>query len=118
MLPLEQCQGLAAWGMPQGIKPGDWYWEKHIKEAFAGRICLCTDPDEKIVWEYFKIPSLAELMEFAKTLDGGWTFSPDRLGWCAGKIFHENAVPTGYVDSNPKLAVYQLIEKLMEVEDE
>lgn len=110
MLTLEQCKNLAAWGLPQELNEGDHFWATN----HVGEWVVCVFGCTRILFDdYYKIPDLAELMEFAKTLDVEWGIRPNQFnGWT---ITREGKAE--FTFASPKLAAYKLCAKLKEVED-
>lgn len=134
-LTLEQCKNLAKWGLPQELVSGHLYWALTLEDRWYRGLFIKAKGSPSV---YVKIPDLAELMEFALTLvrkfwaewtrtrsaqlavtwdhlDLEWRSDMDGKnlsGWCARS--------NGLIECDPKpiLAVYKLIEKLMEVEGE
>lgn len=111
---LEQCKNLAKWGMPQELEYGDWCWVP----VTDGQLVIAGHPGANYVRvikfhsespppKYFKIPSLDELMEFAKTLcDPALYWDGDQWVaqvWGRGDMYHND---------KRIFAVYALIEKL------
>ena len=111
-LDLEHCKNLAGWGLPQELGQWGWHWKKSKQYKDTWHTCALA-----FTWdvpeEYFKIPSLETLMEFAKTLDEPVLYWNEDQ-WVARWRF-KNDCDLGGHDPNPTLAVYKLIEKLQEV---
>lgn len=86
-LTLEQCKNLDKWGMDL----------KGFGSPRRG---------------YYKIPSLEELMEFAKILDECWHIAPCPNGWVITRMTETGMFIEELIDPAPKQAVYKLIEKV------
>lgn len=77
LLTFEQCRNLAEWGLPQELKPGDKYWGyseilEEWLDCFIRHECVPLECKQ-----YYKIPDLETLMQFARGLDRQWTLASD-----------------------------------------
>lgn len=115
MLNSEQCKNLEKWGMPQKLEAGDWYYERGFwngKEQWPTR--LHDSNRLHPMNEYYLIPSLEKLMEFAdKLLSKNFSIYsvvaetlPTKWGYC---LYGERVAKLEY---SPILAAYELIEKI------
>ena len=134
-LTLEECKGLADRGLPQELKTGDRFRCKSFLKAqlagaigdefdwYVGWVCAGRGPGgiaqsrPNAYREYYKIPSLEELMEFAKTLTDEWVVDVCKDAWVVALYREEEC---WYVrDTSLIQAVYKLIEKhFEEVQDD
>jgi len=113
MLSLEQCKKLRDWGLPQELKWGNWYW--YDIPGLVGYTQELYGPDDRTypaTGEYYKIPTLDELMGFALGLDDHWMIAPISGGWGISS----NKFST-ICEESPIEAVYKLIKRAMDVSD-
>ena len=131
-LTLEECKGLADRGLPQELKTGDRFRCKSFLKAqlagaigdefdwYVGWVCAGRGPGgiaqsrPNAYREYYKIPSLEELMEFAKTLGECWYIAPCPNGWVITHMTETGMFIEELTDPAPKQAAYKLIEKHFE----
>jgi len=109
MLDREQCENLEKWGLDQEVRPGERYWAESV---FGGwrEYCWLTVPPPTA---YYKIPDLAELLDFAETLDKCWSLSPcPALGWTIVRTTETGRFLEEYDDSELDQLGYKLIERL------
>lgn len=110
-LSFERCEKLAGWGLPQELEAGDRYWGFNNDR---GRWTWRTYRDEELPSEYYKIPTLEELMDFARTFDEEWCLRPQQYsnrepGWRLTR-----PPDFWWDDDDPKQVAYKLIEKHFE----
>ncbi len=107
-LTLEQCKNLAKWGLPQELKYGGWYYG-YREQTRSWGVVLYTDGyhDE----EYYKIPSLEELMEFARGL-GWFQVCPHPVDFTSAWQVEGGECGDNFEDTSLTQALYRLIEKV------
>ncbi len=109
MLTLEQCKKLKEWGLPQGKSYFEYWAVGGLGAGMPVRIDI-TKADEHSGTVLCSIPDLEQLLEFAKTKDILVVLKPTRDGY----ITIDYAKSFSSHDPDPKVAIYKLLERIIE----
>lgn len=110
MLNLDKCKALKQWGMSQELDDQSMYWAEITSNNWEAVPALTWTPRENE--KYYKIPSLADIMEFAATLSDEWLMGRRDNEWLIDYYPNEQHPCWQHQNSDPIEAVYQLCEKL------
>ena len=115
---LDDCKWLASIGLPQGdMEHGDKYWQKNCR----GEWHYWIYPDHELfdMGEYYLIPSLEDLMAFAKTVTKSsqyedWLIEPQESGNWLVYLYPDKDHDGGtWADPDPKQAMIALLRKVV-----
>ena len=111
MLTLDHAKNLAKWGLPQGARftKGRYWFHVHGAQTFV--VGSSMDALAPSVDEAYRIPSLEELMDFAKTLSLTWLVKPSPDGWRVTRAAEGVCKLSSWTDPSLFDVVYELIER-------